>query len=151
MRLICAVFILLLTLMTPAQCQQTAVDLFNKGVALDAQGKYDEALQAFDKAIEINPQLAEAWVAKGVVLMAQGKYDEAIQAYDKAIEIDPQDVNVWNNKGVALNDLGKHNEAIQAYDKAIELDSNDALTWNNKGVALIGHRLRRFYLILLVI
>jgi hypothetical protein len=51
MRLVYAVFILLLILMTSAQCQQTAEEWYNKGNALNAQGKYAEALKAFDEVI----------------------------------------------------------------------------------------------------
>ncbi|MDD1753963.1 MAG: tetratricopeptide repeat protein [Methanotrichaceae archaeon] len=50
----------------------------NKGVALNAQGKYDEAMQACDKAIELDPNSAdEAWNNKGIALARQGKYVEA--------------------------------------------------------------------------
>ena len=50
MRLIYAVFILLLALMTSAQCQQTAEDWFNKGNVLSDQGKYDEAIKAYRRS-----------------------------------------------------------------------------------------------------
>ncbi|MGD0951207.1 MAG: tetratricopeptide repeat protein, partial [Methanotrichaceae archaeon] len=49
----------------------------NKGIALGNQGKYDEAVQAYDKAIEINPRDASAWNSKGNALSSQGKYDES--------------------------------------------------------------------------
>ena len=52
--------------------------------------KSDEAITAFDKAIEINPQNLTAWNGKGLVLYKSNKYDEAITAFDKAIEINPQ-------------------------------------------------------------
>jgi Flp pilus assembly protein TadD len=42
-------------------------------MALFMQSKNGEAIQAFDKAIEINPQLAEAWNDKGMALMNLGK------------------------------------------------------------------------------
>ncbi|HON37088.1 MAG TPA: tetratricopeptide repeat protein, partial [Methanothrix sp.] len=79
---------MLAVLCAPTLGQTTAIDWYNKGIDLDSQGKYDEAIQAYDKAIEIDPQYTEAWSNKGVTLAEQGKYDEAIQAYDKAIEID---------------------------------------------------------------
>ncbi len=47
---------------------------------LSGQGKYDEAIKTFDKAIELNPEDADAWYNKGLVLYHQGKYDEAIEA-----------------------------------------------------------------------
>ena len=47
----------------------------------------DEAIKAYDKAIEINPKYSEAWNNKGNALYNQTKFDEAIKAYNKAIEI----------------------------------------------------------------
>src|SRR5512137_927669 len=51
----------------------------DKGTALGYLGKYDEAIQAYNEAIKINPQHAAAWNNKGEALRSQGKYDEAIK------------------------------------------------------------------------
>ena len=86
-----------------------AETLNNIGVALYDQGKYDEAVKAFDKAIEINPQYEAAWVGKGTTLGSQGKYDEAVaKAFDRAIEINPQYADAWAGKGFALQLLGRN-------------------------------------------
>jgi tetratricopeptide (TPR) repeat protein len=87
MRLIHAVFILLLALMTSAQCQQTAEDWFNKGNALNSQGKYDDAIKAFDEAIRLDPNLAQAWFGKGLILQSLGRNNEANEALTKAKEL----------------------------------------------------------------
>ena len=72
---------------------------FCKGNALTNLNKYEEAIKAYDKAIEINPQYSMAWNNKGAVLYNKlGKVDEAIKAYDKAIEIDPQNTVAKHNK-----------------------------------------------------
>jgi tetratricopeptide (TPR) repeat protein len=121
----------------PASGQTTAQDWYKKGAALDDQGKYDEAIQAFDNAIGIDPKDVDAWNYKGIALHKLGKYDEAIKAYDKAIELDYlEDTYAWYNKGLTLYQQGKYDEAIQAYDKAIETDPKDADAWNHKGIAL---------------
>ncbi|MCX6673110.1 MAG: tetratricopeptide repeat protein [Methanothrix sp.] len=109
---------------------------FNKGFALSSLGWYDEALQAYDRAIEIDPNFAEAWNNKGTTLHKQDKYDEAIKAYDEAIRLDPEYVDAWYNKGNSLVDQGEYDEAIKAYDEAIRLDPKFAYAWNNKGSAL---------------
>jgi len=101
--------------------QTTAEDWFNEGLALHDQGKLDEAIAAYDKVIELNPNLAQAWSNKGAALRLQGKYDEAIQALDKAIQINPQLAQAWHNKGTALKTLGKTSEANAAFTKAKEL------------------------------
>ena len=54
-----------------------AIEFFNKGNTLYDMGKYEEAVQAYDKAIEIDPEYAEAWVCKGYALNNIGKYQEA--------------------------------------------------------------------------
>lgn len=65
-------------------------------------GKYDEAIQACDKAIKMNPQNTDARTAKGTSLFGQSKYDEAIKAYDEAIRLDSKFTKAWYNKGVTL-------------------------------------------------
>jgi curved DNA-binding protein CbpA len=94
----------------------------NKGGALYALGKYDEAIECYDKAIEIDPGSPVVWNNKGLALNSLGKYDEAIASYDKAIEIDPDDADVWNNKGLALNSLGNNDEAKKCHDRSKELE-----------------------------
>lgn len=61
----------------------------NKGYALISQGKYDEAIKAYDEAIRLNPNLAAAWCNKGYACLGQYKYAEAIKAFDEAIRLNP--------------------------------------------------------------
>ncbi len=109
---------------------------YNKGLALAKLGKYEEAIECFDKAIELNPNFAPAWNNKGVALAKLGKYEEAIKCYDKALEIDPNYYYAWNNKGVALAKLGRYEEAIKCYEKAIQINPNYVDAWYNLGLAL---------------
>jgi Flp pilus assembly protein TadD len=111
-------------------------DWYNEANALLNQRKYDEAIQACDSAIQINPQVVGAWNIKGLALYNQSKYDEAIQAYNRAIQIDPQYAEAWNNKGNALYHQGKYEEAIQALDSAIQINPLYADAWDLKGNVL---------------
>ena len=58
-----------------------------KGVALENQGNYEEALQAFNKTIELDPKLAMAWSNKGKALKLLGRTTEADAAFAKANEL----------------------------------------------------------------
>jgi Flp pilus assembly protein TadD len=61
---------------------------FIKGNALlYKQGKYDEAIKAYNKAIEINPKYAKAWNNKGIALNKLGRTAEANAAKTKAKEL----------------------------------------------------------------
>ena len=116
--------------------QSNFTDWNNKGRELYDLDEHDEAIKAFDKAIEANPQYYEAWYNKGVALVNLGKYDEAITAFDKAIEINPHNWVAWDGKGVILTELGKYDEAIKAFDKAIELNPTNSEVFNNRELAL---------------
>ncbi len=59
-------------------------------------------MDCYNKALEINPDYADAWINKGVVLENQNKYAETLECYNKALEINPEDVDAWNNKGNVL-------------------------------------------------
>lgn len=122
--------------LAPSTEQTEAENYLSQGIALGEQGRYDEAVQAFNKAIEINPQYEAAWYLKGAALDRQGRYDEAIQACDMAIDINPQDADAWNIKGMVLEDLGMSDEAIEAYDNSTEINPQNPDAWYNKGEAL---------------
>ena len=57
----------------------------HKGDDLLSSAKFNEALAAYDKAIEINPKNEDAWLHKAAHLLSSEKYNEALEAYDKVI------------------------------------------------------------------
>ncbi len=98
-----------------------------EGRPLISEKKYEEALEAFNKAIEINPKDDNALSSKGAMLGTLGRHEEALEAFNKAIEINPKNDDALSNKGIALGYLGRHEEALEAYNKAIEIKpKNDA-------------------------
>lgn len=109
---------------------------FQWGKLLADDNKYEEAIEKYDKALEINPKDPIALYNKGVALYYQSEYANALKAFEEAINFDHKYAKPWNGKGVALYMLEKHDESIKAFDEAIEIDPNDAAPWNNKGYAL---------------
>jgi tetratricopeptide (TPR) repeat protein len=108
-----------------------------------ADAKYDEAIQAYNKAIDINPQYADAWWGKGNALRQIGRYTEAMEAeaaYEKIVDAPgytrPLTAIDWVNKGIELVADAKFDEAIQAYNKAIEINPQDKIAWAKKGDTL---------------
>jgi lipoprotein NlpI len=98
--------------------------------------KHDEAIKAYEKALELDPRNQFAWTYKGVALCEVGDYNGAIMAHNMAIELNPKFYIALNNKGIALDKLGKYNDAIKAYNEAITLKPKYADAWFNKGRAL---------------
>ena len=65
----------------------------NRGIALRDLGRFEEALAACDRAIEIDPRHAVAHTNRGNALRDLGRFEEALAAYDRAIEIDPRNAD----------------------------------------------------------
>jgi tetratricopeptide (TPR) repeat protein len=108
----------------------------NLGLLLRSQGRIEEAMEHYHKAIQINPNFSEAQANIGSVLAAQGRLDEAIEYYRQAIQINPNDPEVLNYLGVTLAAKGRHYEAIENYYKAIQINPNNPQVLNNLGNAL---------------
>lgn len=110
---------------------------FDLGIELDAQGKTDEAIEAYRKAIKLKPNIEGACMINcslGYALSNQGKHEEAFAAFYKAIELRPDFTparhgcgNILRKIGFALLQEGKFDRAVVAYRKVIELDP-DPLT-----------------------
>jgi tetratricopeptide (TPR) repeat protein len=113
-----------------------AGELIGKGDLLLDQGKHEEALKFFEKALEIDPRDVHVWNLKGICLGEIGKHYDAMHCYEKALSFDSQYVHAWNNKGFALNQLRRFEEALRCLDKAVEIDPQHFDAWNNKGWAL---------------
>jgi tetratricopeptide (TPR) repeat protein len=73
-------------------------DILNKANVLQDLQRYDEALQYYDKVLEIDPKDIDALYDKASVLEDLERYDEALQYYDKVLDIDPKDIDAMNNK-----------------------------------------------------
>ncbi|MDD5615534.1 MAG: tetratricopeptide repeat protein [Candidatus Methanoperedens sp.] len=107
-----------------------------EGNLLISERRYEEALKALNKAIEINLKDGYALSRKGAALINLGRNEEALEVFNKAIEINPKDGYALSRKGIALINLGKNKEALEVFNKAIEINPNDGFALSRKGAAL---------------
>ena len=115
---------------------KTAQQWFDEGSAFYNQKKYEDALKAYEEAIRLNPQHANAYFRKGDTLDELGRSEEAVRMYDEAIRLNPNDANIYYYKGIALQNLKRFDDAVRAYDEAIRLNPSYATAYLNKGNAL---------------
>ena len=76
-------------------------DYYGLGLALYEQGKMEEAIRSFRKAIELDPTDPEAYHNRGQVYYEQDQYDLAVADYTRAIELDPDYATAFANRGLA--------------------------------------------------
>lgn len=113
----------------------TAGDYAKQGDACFFENRYEDAIAAYNQALQIQPDLADTWNNRGVVLTRMQRYPEAIASYEQATTIRPNYPDAWNNRGVVLLELQQYPEAIACYEKAIQAKADYADAWNNRGVA----------------
>jgi tetratricopeptide (TPR) repeat protein len=85
-------------------------------------GKPEKALEDFNRAIKIKPEVAAGYLGRANTLNVMGRYEEAIEDYDTALEITPDLANAYINRGSAYSHLGEYEKAIADYEKGLELD-----------------------------
>jgi len=113
----------------------SAQEWFQKGYSLLNSSKNKDAINAFTKAIKIDPQFAEAYVNRGGAYFNLRNYQQAIKEVTRAIEINPQDAKAYNLRGGAYLSLRSYRQAIEDLDKAIEIDPQFATAYLNRGVS----------------
>jgi len=84
-------------------------------------GRYEDAVNAVDAGLRLNPIETRLWVQKAEVLLRGRQPAAAVQAALKAIELEPTDASAHNVLGYVYHDLGRTDDAEAAYRKAIEL------------------------------
>ena len=111
--------------------------LFNiQGTVLKSLRQFDLSFAAFNKALAIKPEYADAYNNMGNAFQEQGKLEEAVEAYNKVLAIKPDYADAYNNMGTALKDQGKLEEAIEAYNEALAIKPDYAEAYNNMGITL---------------
>ena len=108
----------------------------NLGRYLYNEGHIEEAMEQYDKSIQINPNNSEAQYNLGLALADKGRFEEAIEKYRQAIQISPNYSEALSSLGAALVAKGRFEEAIECFRKAIQINPNFSDALFNLGVAL---------------
>lgn len=91
---------------------------------------YENAIVAYEKAIEMNPEYPEAWFYKGRALsLGQKRYFEAVKAYEHALKLKPDYCEAMVFCSVALRRTKRYSESIDLCNKAIEINPEYSRAW----------------------
>jgi predicted O-linked N-acetylglucosamine transferase (SPINDLY family) len=115
---------------------EEAQRVWQLGNAFRAQGRTDQAIAHYERALSLKPDYLEAHNNLGLALAAQGRIDQAITHYERALSLNPDYAKAHNNLGLALAAQGRIDQAITHYERALSLNPDDTLAHNNLGNAL---------------
>ena len=105
---------------------------FKRGKVLFGKGDFEEAIKSYHRAIELEPNWAEAYVQRGYARRMNHDLDKALEDYDKATELDPRTTaknrvvaQAYTNRGQILSMQLKLEDAINDFNKAIRFFEED--------------------------
>lgn len=110
----------------------------NRGNARSRQGKLQDALRDYNKAIELCPWSVDPLLNRGAVLEQLGRYKEAEDDYLSILDVAPEDPAAWNNLGNTNIGLGNYEAAAKYFQKASNLSPAFSFAAANRCVALFA-------------
>jgi tetratricopeptide (TPR) repeat protein len=116
--------------------------LTSLGTTLLNQGRREEALKTFDKAVQLDPNDADLWSNLGNVLADMQRPADAILSYQHALKLNPRHWDAAHQCGHLLNRLERFEEALIHFSLCDELQPNDTPMLQMR--ALMLHNLKRF-------
>ena len=108
----------------------------NMGNVFRAQGKGEQALACFGKAVVLDPDYLDAYINQGALLRSLGKLTEALSCYERVRSLNPELPSAHLNLGSLLEELGKPDAAIASYRQALALKADFAEALFNLGNVL---------------
>ena len=115
-----------------------AVTETNLGVALQAEGRLDEATDHYHRAMALAPDYPPAYNNLATALRAKGQLADAVTTYRQALRLRPEYPEAQYNLANALMDAGRPTEAIEHFRVALKTIPASVDVHNNLGIALMG-------------
>jgi tetratricopeptide (TPR) repeat protein/S1-C subfamily serine protease len=118
----------------------SAIDWLNYGNYLWRLQKNTEAVQAFERAIQLKPDFSQAYYALGSALRGQQQTQAALEAYAKATQINPDFYQAWRERSSLLEAQENYSEALASIDKAIAIQPDDAFLYLQRAKILSSQK-----------
>ncbi|MGJ3250369.1 MAG: tetratricopeptide repeat protein [Elainellaceae cyanobacterium] len=110
----------------------TAETYLNRGIAYYEMGNWQVAQRDLSRAIDLQPDLADAHYYRGNIRFNLGDRQGALEDYTQAIQNDPSNVPAYINRGSVRAESGDERGAIEDYDQAIQHDPSRAAAYLNR-------------------
>jgi tetratricopeptide (TPR) repeat protein len=111
---------------------ENATDYFNRGLKSTSTLT---KIKYFSKALELAPNLTEAYEKRGMLYFFQEKFDNVIEDYQTFIELSPPKSEAYRMLGMGYLKKGDYRSAIYNFTRAIEIDSKNASAYANRAEA----------------
>jgi tetratricopeptide (TPR) repeat protein len=115
-----------------------ADDWFQAGLAMNSEGKYREAADAFSKSISIHPDNPLSWLNLGTAQALMGDYDRSIDSLKKSVRLNPTLALGYANLAEVCFRTRRYEDAVQAYTSLLTLWPDNANAHYKRGLAYLS-------------
>jgi tetratricopeptide (TPR) repeat protein len=121
---------------------QEVTQYYQRGNRYYHRGAFDRAINAYSRAVNLDPTYLMAYIKRGSAYTAKGHYDRALADYARAIELDHDNPLIYFNRGNAYRKRREYEKALEDYNHAIQLEPRDPDVYFNRGEVLrrLGRR-----------
>ncbi|CCQ90913.1 exported hypothetical protein [Nitrospina gracilis 3/211] len=116
-----------------------ARDWWTQGNQLSQAGKWEEAVEAYHQAIQINPDAAGPFFNLGLAYKALGQYERAAAAFERTRQLEPGNMEVHLRLGNIYNLMEKWGQAIEHLNLVVHRVPDNAEAHGNLGWALLNY------------
>jgi len=102
-----------------------------------SQNNITATIEAYERALEINPRLTDVWLLMGDTYMRQSQLENAAASYEQALELKPNHTQAWRVLGSIYAQLGRPNEGIAALQRTLELAPEASDAWDTHRILAI--------------
>lgn len=111
---------------------------YNLGVTLASKGRLEEAIAAYESALRLKHEYADAMVNLGMALAQQGKLDEAVARWEAAARVQPDNIEAHNNLGAVYAQREDFKQAVLEFSVVLLLKPEDAEVHANLGTVYLS-------------
>ncbi len=110
------------------QVVRDAKALFEKGIRATDEGRFEEAMEWYSKAVETFPPFYEAIDNKAFVLMDLGRWEDAIRVFEESLRVNEKNIAAVFSIGECRFNLGQFDKALVQFQAALGIDPRDELS-----------------------
>jgi len=113
-----------------------------KGLALYSLNENEEALEYFDRVLNISDCcVPTTWYNKALALTKLSRFDEALQAFDRYMELDQYSTAALSNSALLAIMLGNYSRSLSYFHKGLSINPNDEYLLLNYGTTLANMKM----------
>jgi tetratricopeptide (TPR) repeat protein len=113
----------------------SSISWFENGYVFWNSSDHQKAIEAFTKAIKLNPTYEKFYVFRGNVYGESGNNKQAVKDFTKALKLNPKYIKAYVSRGNAFLRSGNYQQAVKEYTMAVKLNSKHEEAYCYRGVA----------------